>query len=137
MPDKFSIPYLNLAGSFPTPALPGGHLTPVVNTVTCCQILNFESCQNLGGNILGPLKLTYAKFFTWLFSWNWVVLAFLIDHFKASIRAEVAFSVSNSDEHNDKEGGSIVVVRSIEKINAVLRKIGFESLVNLLLKRAE
>jgi len=26
----------------------------------CCQILDFENYQNLGGNILGPLKLTCA-----------------------------------------------------------------------------
>ncbi len=43
---------------YPSPA--GGHLTSVLKTVTCCQILNFESYQNVAMNILGPLKLTCA-----------------------------------------------------------------------------
>jgi len=39
------------------------YLNPVLSTVMGCQILNFESYQHLGKNILGPLKLTCASGF--------------------------------------------------------------------------
>ena len=51
-PDKFSILY-------PDPV--GGFSTPILYTIMCCQILNFESNQNLGKNILGPLELKHLR----------------------------------------------------------------------------
>ncbi len=60
---------LTLKGSFPTQALRRGHLTPALNTVICYQIFNLLSHQNLGINILDPLKLTCAQFANiWQFS---------------------------------------------------------------------
>ncbi len=43
-------PALNLP-ELPHPSPAGGHLNPALNTVTYCQILNFESSQNFGENI--------------------------------------------------------------------------------------
>jgi len=48
-----------------------GDLTSFLGTVTCCKILNFESYQNFGENILGPLKLTCAFVFTPKDNKNW------------------------------------------------------------------
>jgi len=47
LPNYFSTPC-----PYPTGSFPGLAIFPVFNTVTCCQILNFESSQHFWGNVL-------------------------------------------------------------------------------------